>query len=85
MFKNLGALYCDLKNHGETGERDLPEGVQHVKDLTVKHKSIEKKWQYRLFIRIFISRFLVSFPLQDSSHFKLREQIKVTIKNKNIV
>ena len=43
MFKSLGALYCDLKNNGETGERDLPEGVQHVKDLTVKHKSIEKK------------------------------------------
>ena len=31
-----GTLYCDLKNHGQTGERDLPEGVQHVKDLTAK-------------------------------------------------
>ena len=31
-----GTLYCDLKNHGQTGERDWPEGVQHVKDLTAK-------------------------------------------------
>ena len=42
MFKNLGTLYCDLKNHGQTGERDLPEGVQHVKDLTAK---TQKYWQ----------------------------------------
>ena len=41
MFKNLGTLYCDLKNHGQTGERDLPEGV-HVKDLTAK---TQKYWQ----------------------------------------
>ena len=42
MFKNLGTLYCDLKNHGQTGERDLPEGV-HVKDLTAKKTKVLTK------------------------------------------
>ena len=84
MFKNLGTLYCDLKNNGQTGERDLPEGV-HVKDLTAKTQKYWQKVTIQFIYKNFHTRFLVSLPLQDSSHFELREHIKVTIKNKNIV